>query len=367
MNFTTFGYRATVPKVFLAKAENRIGPFGLGTLEALKKSAASDPHGRFTLTEDPEASDFILFAEAADLGPFQASVRQNPIFTKFREKCLLYVQSDWFVPLIPGLYCSLKKNLYHSTRTRSVPYIHTRYEQSWPLLMQDSSPTYLFCFQGSVRTHPVRQQIMEFRSPRGRYGDVSDRMLPALIREDPSELESLRHLAIEANRESKFVLCPRGAGAGSIRLFEAMQMGRCPVIISDEWMPLSYVPWHECSIQIRESDVPRIESILSQREHEWQKLGARAREVWETCLSPRHWFHLAAKECEAILQSGKRRERLQPWSAWRDPSTNRMMAKMVLRESKNRLIASRQSPSHQPSDVTSEVREVAPQRHETRI
>ena len=50
------------------------------------------------------------------------------------------------------------------------------------------------------------------------------------------------------------MICPRGWGSSSIRLFEVMEMGRVPVIISDAWV--NEAPkWADFSVRVSEADV----------------------------------------------------------------------------------------------------------------
>jgi hypothetical protein len=62
--------------------------------------------------------------------------------------------------------------------------------------------------------------------------------------------------------ESHFVLCPRGAGAGSIRLFEVMQAGVAPVLISGNYSLPAHVPWNTFLIRIAERDISRLPALL---------------------------------------------------------------------------------------------------------
>ena len=64
---------------------------------------------------------------------------------------------------------------------------------------------------------------------------------------------------------SKFVLCPRGWSPATYRLFEVMELGRCPVIISDDWVPIDGVPWQDCCLVIRQKDVASCANILGEQ------------------------------------------------------------------------------------------------------
>jgi len=77
-------------------------------------------------------------------------------------------------------------------------------------------------FQGSLKTHSCRKNIYR----------ICDNMRVAEWWSEDND--SLRMSYIEHLDNTKFVLCPRGRGLNSIRFFEALRMGRIPVLISDD-------------------------------------------------------------------------------------------------------------------------------------
>jgi len=89
----------------------------------------------------------------------------------------------------------------------------------------------------------------------------------------------------ESLRNARFILCPRGNGVGTIRLFEAMQAGRVPVIISDDYVLPNGVDWKSCAIVVRESEAGKIPEILAARESDWETMAALARRSWEQHFS----------------------------------------------------------------------------------
>jgi len=85
-------------------------------------------------------------------------------------------------------------------------------------------------------TNPVRGKIMELQHPRAVVEDVRPR------REDSSRSAmDTDYWSLMAR--SKFVLCPRGVGRGSYRVFETLCAGRVPVIVSDDWQLPDGVDW----------------------------------------------------------------------------------------------------------------------------
>jgi hypothetical protein len=104
----------------------------------------------------------------------------------------------------------------------------------------------------------------------------------------------------ESTARSRFVICPRGLGPSSIRIFEAMRMGRCPVIVSDDWTPPSFVDWNACSIRVAESAVRDLPAILREREADAASLGAAARAAWERLYSPSAMLVTLVESCVEV-------------------------------------------------------------------
>jgi hypothetical protein len=92
----------------------------------------------------------------------------------------------------------------------------------------------------------------------------------------------------ETMLSSRFALCPRGYGATSYRLYEAMQMGTIPIYISDKhWTPFTkYVDWDEFCIFVSLQDVAKIpEMISSYSEGTIRRMSNICRQVWKEYFS----------------------------------------------------------------------------------
>jgi hypothetical protein len=193
-----------------------------------------------------------------------------------------------------------------------------------------TDPDLLWSFVGTIENHPLRQQILRLHDSR------------ALVRDTKRFSDTVRWAWMSTHREegrrafadyastlarSKFVICPRGRGASTIRLFEALQVGRCPVIISDDWLPPPFVEWSSCSLRVGESSVGKIPAILRRREHEADELGKRARLVWEQFFSPEQQLATLARACVEMSERISIATRyLVAARALADPSTARRAA-----------------------------------------
>ena len=98
-------------------------------------------------------------------------------------------------------------------------------------------------------------------------------------------------------KASKFILCPRGMGASSVRLFDSMRMGRVPVILSDQWVPPEGPRWDKFSVRIPEADFEQIPALLERLESEALQMGMLARAEWEEWFSERVCFHRVVEWC----------------------------------------------------------------------
>lgn len=126
--------------------------------------------------------------------------------------------------------------------------------------------------------------------------DTSGSRAWKLTADQKMEYEKSYH---EVMSKSLFILAPRGILPCSYRLFEAMQMGRVPVIIADDWVKIPGIPWEEFSITIPESKIEFVSEILEERKHEAVKMGETARQYWESHCSPEvslYRISIAAKE-----------------------------------------------------------------------
>jgi Exostosin family len=279
-------------------------------LEKMRELAGGDRFGVHHVTSDPEASDFILFVESStDAGPYFELVRRHPLHRAFSAKSYLFSSTDRIVPFLPGVYASVERSWYWSSWTRSGMYLgiresaHLRYEPD------DGSPSYLFSFVGSSATHPVRRGVVRLEHP------------DALIIDTAAEGERLEPDAFqrryaESIARSAFVICPRGGGSSSFRLFETMMLGRVPVIVSDEWVPPVGPDWRAFSVRIGERQLDRIPALLAERRSDAAAMGAEARRAWLDWFSETTSFHRVVGWCLELAQASRAREgarRLLPY------------------------------------------------------
>jgi len=256
------------PSFFLSSLVSEQNP----TLRRLAALVARHPPKRYALTERRRHAEIILFVESGYIG-LESIRKVRAVWHETGADIYIFSESDWPFAFIPGLYCSL---------TRALPWA-----RSWAFLLDDEEPSegesrdhpYLFSFIGRLSTHPLREKIRRL--------DGVDR--PCLdVSEGPKRFKDwdYKRTASRVLSESRFVLCPRGIGSSTIRVFETMRAGRVPVIISDAWIEPPVGDWSSFSLRVPERDVEHIPEICARHLHLATSMGELARRTFAQFFSP---------------------------------------------------------------------------------
>jgi hypothetical protein len=274
-------------------------------LDLMRESAALDVFGRHTVTDDPSAADLILFVETSiHGGKYFEHVRSHGIYRHNVERSYVYCATDKIVPLVPGVFVSLEERWNWASWVRPGHYVNVKVRDGADEILLSGEPDLLFSFVGSSRTHPVRREVVKLRHPDAEIVDTSKR-IPSEI--DPPDDSSRWQSFASGIRNSAFVLCPRGGGTATFRLFETMMLGRVPVIISDQWVPPIGPAWDMCSIRVPERQVRAIPSLLEHHRERAAGMGTAARETWLEWFSPEVSFHRIVESTLALDELRPRR------------------------------------------------------------
>ena len=283
--------------IISSSTTNVFDPWDQGTTLLLRHSAELDIFGRHTLVEDPRKADLIIFGEMDKYGFFAERVRAHPYYRKYPEKCFLFDSSDSPFLVLPGIYACLTRQQYRRNHTRTGFYLYVienPFIQHRPLTGQEP---FLASFIGNSGTHPVREQILAIRRPDFLLRDTGKTSYRMAYEADPAERPPFWEEYADAMSNALFSLCPRGLGAGSIRLYESMKMGRPCIILADAWQPNAGVDWDAFSIRIPESEASQIPEILERNADRAVEMGLRARAEWEKWFSEKVRFHRVVELC----------------------------------------------------------------------
>lgn len=263
----------------------------------LEHSAGIDAFGKHHLTDDPDEADIILFAEMGMCGKFAELVRAHPHYRRYAEKCFLFDSADLYFPIVPGIYASLTKDHHRLGYVRTGFYLYLIENAFINHRPYSGNEKYLASFVGAKRSHPVREKLFALRHKDIYIKDTSNYGAQITYHGQPAERAAFWQEYADTMADARFSLCPRGRGAGSIRLFESMKMGRACVIISDAWQPGDGVNWDEFSITVPECEAGQLPEILERYADRAAEMGARARQVWLEHYSEQVRFHRIVELC----------------------------------------------------------------------
>lgn len=219
------------------------------------------------VVSDPGHADVIILMGVDARQP--GLVLNSREYQEYPDKCAVYTEEDSYLPLFPGVYCSAEVD--RSTRSGRVynfsymgrngrhanPFVHEIAASHHGAVIEKK---YLFSFQGGS-TSFVRKRLFRLKFNRS---DVLIENTSSFLNWDNSQADRSERQRRYADilAASDFVLCPRGAGAGSIRLFEVMGAGVTPVLISDKYALPPGIDWESFLVRCREKDIARLPKIL---------------------------------------------------------------------------------------------------------
>jgi hypothetical protein len=264
-------------------------------------------------TSDPNAADVVIYP----VPPWHDPHAPQPLRALRPDRwsrLFLFSQDDTPVLWAPGVFASVPANHPDVARARGGFYVHhANYEPEHAAVLRPrphDEATFLWSFVGTSSTCPaVRGPLLALQDERAlRLDTEAWKVRYRWQLEGPGRAERSRALAsyAETLHQAKFVACPRGLGASSVRLFEAMRTGRCPVVVSDDWLPPPFVDWEPCAIRIPERDLGKLPAILREREQDAATLGLRARLVWEQQFSPPAMLNTLVEACLDIAPEARR-------------------------------------------------------------
>jgi hypothetical protein len=186
---------------------------------------------------------------------------------------------DWPTGRMNGFYCSLPQSLHEPARHRAVCY---------PIVFNDlvvdfpqSDATHDFGFVGGMNAG-VRHRLVAMLEPTQREDNsVISPEGGAWAQACSAGASDTKAAYAEFVRGTRFILCPRGYGTGTARLFETMKAGRVPIIISDRYVPPAGIDWDSCSITVKEGEIGRIREVVKANLERWPSMARNARAVWE--------------------------------------------------------------------------------------
>lgn len=262
---------------------------------------------KHALVNDPESADIILVVFVRE-DPGAKKFLEHDLINKYPGKCFSVCEADHPFLLHHGIYASGTQSLLAAGRIRcgsftanNDRFLNPYVQAHVPSSADSVRKKFLLSFVGR-NCCELRALIFRLKFAR-----------PDIFIEDSSDFD-LWH-GPEAGRNerqkhyyemlltSKFSLCPRGDGASSQRLFESMQLGVAPVIISDGWIFPKGPRWRDFSIILKEKQLGDLEKVVETHEDSYAEMGSLARKAFDEYFAEHLYFDYIVANCVDIRRT----------------------------------------------------------------
>jgi hypothetical protein len=266
---------------------------------------------RYELVDDPDEANVILVgSERTD--SWGEHIFDNEVVWKFPDKAFTIHDGDYPIFLHHGVYSSNRISSLSHGRIRTGAYTLTSKNKINPFIHKHVSTEadlkrkeYLFSFLGR-NSHPIRENLFSHKFKRSDiYIEDTSHFNVWLFEAKSAFGVERQSFYYEILLNSKFALCPRGAGTGSMRLFEAIKLGIPPVILSDGWIPPKGPAWSEFSIFVKEKEFADLEKIVQSYESDHQAMGRIAKAAYDKYFDERVYFNFVVENCLDIMETQK--------------------------------------------------------------
>ncbi|MDD2502059.1 MAG: exostosin family protein, partial [Geobacter sp.] len=254
--------------------------------------------GSLTLT-DADTADFFLLPEdlrrlQIDLGidAVRKFAEALPYYQKHPERHIFWSShDDPRSPVPEAIFCKASVNKHEPGRFISVPY---QTDNLGSLCHFDAAwIKWQTCFVGYPGSSALREQLLLTIAASKELSsrlDISPKFHWHLA---PAIQHQRRESYLNTLATSLTVLCPRGEGMNSIRFFEAMSIGRIPVLLADN-CPLPFeelIPYPRFVIRISEQECGNADRIIKawladKTSDDLMQCCRESRRTWERFLAP---------------------------------------------------------------------------------
>lgn len=263
----------------------------------------------------PDLADIILIQEKGSFKDFRYihKLVLDPIVSKYTEKVFTINGDDCATGLLRGLYTSLPKSRFDFKIHRAIPYMQYPNElifQTHP----DVEPEYLASWRGNPKSNAIRPKMISlFGSQKSFRLETTN----SWLNHQDDEKEVYRDLILNA----KFSLCPAGWAPVSFRIYESMALGRCPVIIADEFVPPLGPDWKSFALFYPQKKIAELDQFLRKHESSYKELGMKACQAWQIYFQENYVENYFAHSLIKLISSAPFTTKAMEFKRWQSFSS----------------------------------------------
>jgi len=236
------------------------------------------------------------------------NLKNDPVFKKHANKIFTINTDDCATGLIKGLYTSLPRRRYNRRFHSIVPFDYFPNEL---ILSKEPKvkPDFLASWRGNPKSNKIRNKIIKLLGNDMTFDVQStNSWFNHNVEEKRTYKNSLSH--------AKFSLCPAGWAPVTFRIYESMALGKCPVIIADEFVPPDGPDWKTFSVFVAEDKISNLKQILKKLEFSYDDLGEKAYQTWEKFFSPSNIYSYSATQLINLIQMSESPDVRSEFKRW---------------------------------------------------
>lgn len=247
------------------------------------------------LTDKAEEADALILVEPFSFKEWRhiKALKACPVLSRNAHRTYSVNFDDSASGLLRGAYAGLRRPRFNPAIHRAVPY--HRYPNTLITAPHATIvPDLLATYRGNPKSNPLRHKLLKRYEGHPRIHVEST---ASWMNHGSSEQQHYVDLLLRG----KFALCPAGWAPVSFRIYEAMALGRCPVLLADDFMRPGFMDWDSFSLTVPQRSLADLPVLLEKEESRAASLGACARRVWEEHCSPSTvWTHIARSLVDCI-------------------------------------------------------------------
>lgn len=279
-------------------------------LRAIRMAVMKYPE--VTEVMDPDRADVIVLQEKGSFKDFRYidKLLGDPIIGRYPDRVFTVNNDDWATGLLRGLYTSLPRSRFNASIHVAVPFMTYPNEQITAGGMKLREPRYLAAWRGNTKSNRIRPRLVSlFKGNPGFCVETTS----SWLNHNNDEKNSYLDVILDA----KFSLCPAGWAPVTYRIYESMALGRCPVIIADDFVPPQGPDWGRSALFFPERALDKLEHFLDKHEHVYGQLGATAYHFWQCFFSPEAVSHYYAQALLNLVKRAPVTDRTLEIGRWR--------------------------------------------------
>jgi len=225
---------------------------------------------------NPQSADAIILQEKNSFKNFRyiKELEFDALISAYPEKVFTINTDDCATGLLRGLYTSLPKTRFNPGIYTSVPYMDFPNELVFINGYNEITPAFLATWRGNTKSNSLRPKMVSLLEKKSEF---CIQKTDSWLNHNPDEKIDYVNLI----RAAKFSLCPGGWASVSYRIYESMALGRCPVIIADNFVPPKGPNWKDFALFYPEKDMACLSSFLHRNEYLAEELGKNAFKAWQ--------------------------------------------------------------------------------------